>query len=140
MNAYYDWNPENGKTSYIIERNNIVGVGHSTCHPDDKDMLSERTGGYIAELRAEINYLQNYKNSVVRPGLNALKHLYATMDHSKKFNVHSYEARRLRKEIKNKEKEINEISCRIENIKLTLKEYLNNKEKMAQYYRAKKKV
>lgn len=140
MNACYDWNKETGKTSYIIEDKKAIGVGYSICHPDDTDVMSARTGGYIAELRAEINYLQNYRSSYVRPGLNALTHLYSTMNHSQEFNEHSYEAKRIRKEIKNKQKEINEISIKIENLKIALKEYIDDKEKMAQYYRTKQKI
>lgn len=137
MNIYYNWDEETGKTSYVIEDKKAVGVGYSTCHPDDKDVLSSHTGGYIAELRAKINYLQNYKNSYVKPGLSALKHVYATMCHSNEFNQHSYEAKRIRKEIKNREKEINEINCKIENARIAVKEYIDDKDKMAKYYRSK---
>lgn len=137
MNIYYNWDEETGKTSYVIEDRKAVGVGYSTCHPDDKDVSSSHTGGYIAELRAKINYLQNYKNSYVKPGLSALKHVYATMCRSNKFNQHSYEARRIRKEIKNREKEINEINCKIENARIAVKEYIDDKDKMAKYYRSK---
>ena len=140
MNICYNYDKENGKTNYIIEDKKAIGVGYSACHPNDMDVLSERTGGHIAELRAEINYLQNYKSSNIKPGLNALKHLYATMDHSNRFNPSSYEATRLRKEIKNKEKEINKINCKIEQLRKYLKEYIDDKDKMANYYRTKNKI
>ena len=44
------------------------------------------------------------------------------------------------KEIKNIEQEINKVSCSIENIKLKTKEYINDKEKMADFYRTKLKI
>lgn len=62
------------------------------------------------------------------------------MSHSKQFNPYSYEAKRLRKEIKNIEQEINKVSCSIENIKLRTKEYIDDKEKMADFYRTKLKI
>lgn len=140
MNIIYDYDKETLKSNCIIEDNNIIGIGSAICHPIDADVSSERTGITIAENRAYIHYLQNYKASYLRPALTALKHVYATMSHSKKFNEHSYEAKRLRKEIKNIQKKINETSCSIENIKLKNKEYINDKDKMAQLYRTKKKI
>ena len=55
-------------------------------------------------MRAQINILQNYKNRELRPGLKALVHLKGTMQISTRYNPNSYEAKRLDKEIKNKEK------------------------------------
>ena len=140
MNIIYDYDKETLKASCVIEKNNIIGIGNAFCHPKDIDIVSERTGMRIAEDRAYIHYLQNYKASQLKPALTALKHVYATMQHSKHFNPHSYEAKRLRKEIKNIEKEINEISCSIENIKIRIKEYIDDKEKMAEFYRTKMKI
>ena len=140
MNIVYDYDKETLKSSCIIEKNNIIGIGNAFCHPKDIDIASERTGMHIAEDRACVKYLQNYKTCELRPALKALQHVYATMQHSKQFNPHSYEAKRLRKEIKNIEKEINEISCSIENIKIRIKEYIDNKEKMAEFYRTKIKI
>ena len=140
MNIIYDYDKNSLKSSCIIEKNNIIGVGNAFCHPKDKDIASERTGMHIAEDRAYIHYLQNYKASQLRPALKALKHVYSTMSHSKQFNPYSYEAKRLRKEIKNIEQEINKVSCSIENIKLRTKEYIDDKEKMADFYRTKLKI
>lgn len=140
MNVIYDYDKETLKSSCIIEDGNIIGVGNAYCHPTDNDMASERTGMHIAEDRAYIKYLQNYRACELRPALKALKHVYATMCHSTHFNPHSYEAKRLRKEIKNLEKEINKVSCSIENVKIRLKEYIDNKEKMAHFYRTKNKI
>ena len=140
MNVIYDYDKETLKSSCIIEDKNIIGIGDAYCHPKDSDIASERTGVHIAEDRAYIKYLQNYKACQLRPALTALNHVYSTMCHSTHFNPHSYEAKRLRKEIKNIEKEINKVSTSIENIKLRLKEYIDDKDKMAQFYRNKIKI
>ena len=140
MNIIYDYDKDTLKSSCIIEDGNIIGIGNAYCHPKDNDIASERTGMRIAEDRAYIKYLQNYKACQLQPAFTALKHVYATMCHSKQFNPHSYEAKRLRKEIKNIEKEINKTSCSIENVKLRLKEYVDDKDKMAEFYRTKNKI
>ena len=140
MNFIYDYDKDTLKANCIVEKNNIIGTGSAMCHPKDEDVASERTGLKIAEDRAIIQYLQNYKASYLRPSLKALKHVYSTMSHSTHFNPHSYEAKRLRKEIKNIEKEINKTSCAIENIKIRLKDYINDKDKIAQLYRTKLKI
>lgn len=138
MDILYNYN--NGKANCIIEEHNIIGVGNATCHPEDNDVASEKTGLYIAELRATIHFLQNKKATKLKPALTALKHLYATMNHSKQFNPYSYEAKRIRKEIKNLEKEINQINCSIALIHNQLREYINDKDKMAKWYRNKQKI
>lgn len=140
MNIIYNWDPDTLKASCIIENKDIIGIGNAICHSDDKDVASEKTGMRIAENRAYIHYLQNYKTTYLRPRLTALKHVYETMRHSKQFNPHSYEAKRLRKEIKNIEKEINKISCSIENIKIANRNYINDKSKLADMYRTKIKI
>lgn len=138
MDILYNYN--NGEANCIIEEHNIIGVGNAICHPEDSDVASEKTGLYIAELRAIIHFLQNKKATKLKPALTALKHLYATMNHSKQFNPHSYEAKRIRKEIKNLEKEINQINCSIALIHNQLREYINDKDKMAKWYRNKQKI
>jgi len=62
----------------------------------------------------------------------ALKHLHATMKHSGSYNPTSYESKRLMKEIKNKQEEIYQINCAIEDMKQMLKQYLDTKEKIYQ--------
>lgn len=140
MNVIFDYDKENKKSSCIIEEKNIIGIGNATCHPLDDICASERTGMYIAEQRAMIHFLQNKKETSLKPGLIALKHVYATMEHSKHFNKHSYEAKRIRKEIKNLQKSINDINCIIENRRLDLKNYIEAKDKFAQMYRMKNKI
>ena len=99
-------------------------------------MLSERTGAHIAESRAQINLLQNYKNNVLRPGLQALKHLRSTMIQSKKHNPESYERKRLNIEIRNYEKDIADIQQAIELQKQVLYSYISSKEHLYQRIRA----
>lgn len=140
MDIIYNWDAELKQAQCIISEKNIIGIGKAVCHPIDEDVISERTGSYIAESRAKIHFLQNKKECEYKPALNTLKHLYSTMVHSKHFNPTSYEAKRIKKEIKNINNQIIKINCTIENIKLDLREYINTKDKMYGMYRIKNKI
>lgn len=130
------WNEACGSAHCIITDNSngveIMGTGSAYCHPNDEDFISQRTGEFIAQTRAEINILQKKRNYDLKPGLMALKHLHATMKHSGSYNPTSYESKRLMKEIKNKQEEIYQINCAIEDMRQMLKQYLDTKEKMYQ--------
>ena len=140
MNIIYNYDKGSKQSNCIIEDKNIIGIGNASCHPDDNDVASEKTGMYIAEQRATIHFLQNKKEAKLKPALSALNHLYSTMNHSSNFNVNSYEAKRIRKEIKNLEKEIAQTNCSIGLIRQRLKEYIDNKDKISNMYRTKKKI
>lgn len=99
----FSWDEEYGIASCIIEGNNQVFIGTAACHPEDKDMQSEKTGCEIAYRRAVIQALKYYRDSEVKPALAALKQLYYSMNRSKYFNPKSYENRMLQRQIKQKE-------------------------------------
>ena len=69
----------------------LQGIGIAECHPDDYPYISKLTGGIIAEYRAEIDLLKKINNYEIKPGIAALKHVYCTMRHSKRYNEKSYE-------------------------------------------------
>lgn len=110
----------------IILDDYMHGFGIAQCAEEDRDIISERTGAHIAEMRAQINLLQCYKNNELRPGLKALEHLKSTMIKSKKHNPESYERKRLNIEIKNIKKDIADIEAEISNRKEILYTYIHN--------------
>ena len=114
----------------------LQGFGIAECADEDRDVISQRTGQHIAELRAQINLLQNYKNRELHPGLKALLHLKGTMINSKKYNPKSYEAKRLEKEIKHFQEDIKDISAAIEVQKEILRDYINAKDLIAKRIRS----
>lgn len=59
---------------------------------------------------------------------------------SKQFNPNSYEAKRIRKEIKNILKEKETINYTIESIRSDIKTYINDKNRFANLYRTKRKI
>ena len=105
----------------------------------DKNMINEYTGMCIAEQRAILKYTKDVKNSEVLPALKALQHLYGTMQHSTKFNHESYEAKRLIKEIKNKELELASITADIEMLEENLSMYTKQKDEFYQAVRRNRK-
>ena len=130
------WNEKQGICSCSIIINDFLsGFGIAECHPQDEDVKSRRTGEHIAELRAQINLLQDYKNKELRPGLKALLHVRGTMVKSTRYNPDSYESKRLNVEIKNYQKDIKDIEQAIQAAKQELYDYINLKEKMYQRQR-----
>jgi hypothetical protein len=120
----------------IILNDFLQGFGLAQCAEEDADVISERTGMTIAEYRAQINLLQNFKNRELYPGLKALQHLKSTMVNSKKYNPDSYEAKRLEKEIKHYQEDIKDTCGAIEVAKQILYDYINAREHLNARLRA----
>lgn len=110
--------------------------GGAKCHPDDIDMISERTGCCIAEARAYIKALRFKRDHEIQPKLDVLRHLYNNMQTSKYFNSKSYEAKMLRSQIGAIEKELAAVSQDLAEEKKYLKEYIDKKDKFYQRLRA----
>lgn len=119
---------------------NINGYGEAKCSPEDRDFQSQLTGGFIAQSRAEIDLMRNIRDYELKPCLMSLKHLLGTMQHSKKYNPKSYEARRLNKEIINLEEQIAASNELIKTLQIDLNNYLLSKEKLFQRIRAHKQA
>lgn len=51
----FTWDEESGSAICIIkDEKNRVFIGEAICHPDDQDMISERTGCELAFRRAKL--------------------------------------------------------------------------------------
>lgn len=111
-------------------------MGIAQCHPDDIDMMSEKTGYHIALERAAIYGLQSIRKNELKPELASLKQLYYSMNRSKYFNPKSYEARTLKRQIKIKEEDIRSITNEIYLRKERLREFINNKDSFYKAVRA----
>ena len=96
----FSWHPDSGTAICVLKDNKgRTFVGEAMCHPNDLDMVSERTGCELAFRRAKLEYLRTIRDAELKPALRALKHLYGCMTHSTNFNANSYEARTIRKHI-----------------------------------------
>lgn len=96
----FEWNEENGQAYCVITDNkDRMFIGMATCHPDDADMQSRRTGEEIAFRRARIENLRAVRSDLDNE-LRALNQLYHSMKNSTRFNPKSYENIMLQRRIR----------------------------------------
>jgi hypothetical protein len=112
-------------------------MGTAKCHDDDRDFESERVGMSIAECRANIKLLGFMRDHEIKPQLKILNHLLATMRTSQFYNPISYEAKRVRSQIRAIEKELAAINNAIADERKFLKDYIDGKDKLFKRLRAK---
>lgn len=134
----FQWDPSTGQAVCVLEYKNEIFVGTAKCDPVDFDMISEKTGLYIAEQRASIQFYQHIKNNEIKPQLQVLNHLCSTMWNSKNLNQKSYEFKRILKEINNLENDLITINNVIADTKETLKTYIDEKDSFYKKIREKR--
>lgn len=131
----YEYDAENGVAFCYIEEFGQIFNGAAICHPDDKDMMSERTGCEIANRRAYIELLKYERDCIIAPALKALKQLYYSLNTNKNFNRKSLEAKRIYRHIRMYENELAVIKAELASEKQGLKDYIAGKEKFYQRHR-----
>lgn len=135
----FNWNAEAGAATCILTDNKgRIFIGEATCHPNDIDMVSERTGCELAFRRAKLQYLRTIRDAEIKPALQALKHLYACMTHSTHFEANSYEARTIRKHIHQTTFDLTTIKEEIAYEYQGITDYIKGKDKIYQSIRSKK--
>lgn len=108
----------------------LQGIGIAECHPDDAQFMSQLTGNMIAQYRAEIDLIKKINNYEIKPGIDAVKHVYCTMSQSKKYNSKSYEAVRIKRELAHLFDELEENKQTITRLQSELKNYIISKEEI----------
>lgn len=139
MKKISEYDAEAGVATCALEIDNDVFYGIATCAPEDFDMMSEFTGTYIAEKRAEIKYLQHIKNNRVKPVYEELKHIFSLLEMSSKYNPKSHEAKILKRQMKFYKDALVELKIDIATEKQNLNTYINDKEKLYQTLRRNRK-
>ena len=136
----FTWDEES-KTAVCILKDdkNRVFVGEATCHENDYDMASERTGCELAFRRAKLQYFRTVRDADIKPALAALEHLYACMTHSTHFNAKSYEARFIRKNIYQTKFDLATIKEMIASEYQGISDYIHGKDKLYCRLREKEK-
>lgn len=131
-----DWNEELGMAQCVITdiSNGVIlaGYGKAVCHDDDVKWKSQVTGEYIALTRANIDILRKKRDYELKPGIMIIEHIISTMINSKQYNPNSYEAKRIKKELKNLKDDLYMINTIIEDEQASLKTYLDAKEELHQ--------
>ncbi len=125
---YFEWDPETGTATCVLSDGENIFLGMATCHPEDKDMMNEKTGYHIAQYRAQIEYFKHIRDNVLKPRLAALKQLYFSMNRSKYFNEKSYETRMLQRQIYLTQSDLDLIKQDLDELKKDLMAYLKVKE------------
>lgn len=119
----------------IITYKNQQFHGYATCHPDDYDFESEKTGQTIAEYRAEIMLIKHIRNNEIRPAYEAIRHLYLSLPTSKIHDPKSYESHRIRREYYRLQNDLAAANNRLAQLKENLKWYIAEKENFYQKIR-----
>lgn len=134
------WHEEFGHAVFTAMTPMGIGVyGEAQRHEDDKDLGNERTGLTIAEARAVIQALRAKREYEIKPKLAILKHLYSNIQTSKNHDPKSHESRMIRSQIRAIERELAEVNNDIAEEQRSLKEYIDNKDKMYNKLREKAK-
>lgn len=134
----FEWNDDKGIAICVIHTPYGDFGGSATCHTDDRDMMSEKVGCEIAYCRATIKMLTYQRDCQIKPALKALKQLYYSMKHSKKFNPKSYENKMLRRQIENWEFDLNIVNDMLDTERKYVHDYITTKELLYQDLRAKR--
>ena len=133
----FDWDETAGiATCTMIDSYGRKHIGTSMCNKKDEDMKNEKTGCTIAQRRAEIKALKSYKQDELKPRLRALNQLYYSMNRSKSFNIYSYENSILHSQIRQIEKELNNVNNTIAELTEDLKIYIAEKDKFYKMIRS----
>lgn len=139
MKRKYDYDSKTGVAHVVILEGNKEFHGFASCHEDDEDFKSERIGMTIAEARAELSFLQHIRDNELMPTIKALRHVYSNMKTSKHFNLHSYEARMIRRQIRIKENDLIIVKQEINSRKQFITDYIQQKDKLHDKLRKVKK-
>lgn len=132
----FEWVEELGQATCIIEdKQGHIFIGTATCHTDDQDMKSRRTGEEIAYRRARIEQMQHIRENV-KLELQALNQLYYSMKHSTHFNPKSYENKMLQRQIRGKTFDLDTIKEMLATERENLKNMLQEKDKFYNQVRA----
>lgn len=115
-------------------------VGEAICHPQDVDMVSEKTGCTIAERRAYIKYMQYQKENILKPELKALKKFYNVVNQSKYYDEQDYTNQMLIRHIKRLEEDIASLKQEIETEKINLRDYISTKDTFYQEVRKRRQI
>lgn len=132
----YQYDEHSGNSYFYIEHNGLSMCGQAKCHPDDADMMSERTGLTIAEARAHIQMLKAKKKYEIQPKIDVLRHLLTNIQSSKNHNPRAYESCMLRSQLAHWEGQLAEINADIADEEKYLKEYIDQKDKLYRKLRA----
>lgn len=118
---YSDYDKPSGISTVVVSNKYGIFEGRATLHPEDKKYESSFFGCRIAEARCTIAILKEQRQQL-KAQIKTLTDFEKNLKGQKQYNPHSFECRKLRKQIyilvKEKEKIENRIEEITENIKI----------------------
>lgn len=128
MKDFINWDAEKGvATCTLIAPDGITITKTAQCAEEDRDMMSEKTGCTIAEMRATIALNKHIRDYIIKPELYTLKKFLHNIDQSSKHNPNNYESKMLLHKIKQTEDDLHEIQKLVAQQRLELAAYLKAK-------------
>lgn len=135
---YANYNPKTGKSIVKIQNQYGIFIGTSQLQEEDKAHESTFAGCGYAEMKANISYMK-YRKKILNYQIKILKDCYSNMSFGKKFNSHSYEARKIRRKIYELEKEKKSWDNKIKSLKEKMFKAIETREKTLDKIYKKKK-
>lgn len=109
---------------------NLSWRGYATCHPNDLDMESERTGMHIAETRALIKVLKAERREV-KIKIKEITDFYNGLKDSKKIVVTTdYVMGKIRSRLGALNDELREVNEEITYLQFSLNDYIKSKDEL----------
>ena len=135
----FHFNEETGFCLCTIKIRGNQYIGVAQCHPDDMDMVNQKTGENIAYHRAVMEMLRDERKRLQHE-LAGLKGLYYSMNNSPLFNPKSYEAKSLYRQISFREDDISSVNDLIKEIQRYINGYISDKDEFYQKIRKNRKT
>ena len=131
----YLFNEETGTAMVKLKTKVGIFIGSAYCAPEDKDFMSEKTGYYIAENRAWIEFYRYIRDCELLPQLKILEHLEdgvkAKAEKDKNGIMIFRAANNVREELK-------ELHDNIKDTQRIIDSYIKDKEDLYQILRARR--
>lgn len=103
--------------------------GIAKCHPNDYDFENELTGQHYAFVRTLIKEMREQREEI-KAELKALNHVYDILNQNNKVSKKSIECYTIRRQIKLKERDLQDIKDLINETQKNLRLTINNKDKL----------
>lgn len=133
----FDWNEARGICNCKITTSFGEFLGTASCHIDDFDMKSQRTGEQIAYHKALIKMLKYERDCILIPQIKVLEHVQSITNMKKDADSHCHAVITLKRQLHNFKFELQLIREAIDGERIQLREYINKKEEMYQHIRSK---
>lgn len=126
-------------TTCIRKGKHYIYTGSAKCHPSDYDFESKLVGEHYAFVRSTIAEMVAKRNEI-KANIKLLEHIYNILELRPDFNYESTECYVLRRQLKNLERDLEDIKMLIKNTRKELYEFIHTKDNYYNTVRAARKA